>query len=168
MLKYLKDIFSTILVFLLSSTVIPNILEYIQISSKFFLPLQIYEQLLDYPKLTYIVSPIHKSKFKDLNFFISSKDIVNKIPKIMIFVNKINNNLEIAKYLYSRLFEHILRKWHLNFITILKTRFLGDFHSSENQIWIYKKYTNMGINLQNIFYVIQFKISNYIILLELL
>lgn len=107
MLRYLKDIFSTILVFLLSSTVIPNILEYIQISPKFFLLLQIYEQLLDYPKLTYIASPIHKSKFKDLNFFISSKSIVNKIPKIMIFVNKINNNLEIAKYLYSRLFEHI-------------------------------------------------------------
>lgn len=65
---------------------------------------------MDYPKLTYIVSPICKSRFKDLNFFIPSKSVVDKIPKIMIFVNEINNNLKIAKYLCPRLLEHILER----------------------------------------------------------
>ena len=39
----------------------------------------------------YIVSLIHKNKFKDLDFFILSKDVIGKIPKIIIFVDKIDN-----------------------------------------------------------------------------
>ena len=86
---YLKEIFAPILMYLLSTTIIPNILEYIRVTLKLFPPLRIYRQPLNRPNLTYIVSPIRKTGFKDLNFLIPSRSAVGKIPKTMIFVDKI-------------------------------------------------------------------------------
>ena len=91
MLGYLKDIFPTTLIVLLSTTVTPNILEYIRISLKLFPPLRIYKQPLDRPNLTYIVILIRKNRFKDLDFFIPDGSAIDKIPKTMIFVDKIDN-----------------------------------------------------------------------------
>lgn len=107
MLGHLKDVFSTILMVLLSATVTSNILEYIQISLKLYPPLQIYRQPLNWPNLTYIVSPIRKAGFKDLDFLIQSGGAVGKIPKKMIFVDKIDDVIEMAKHLRSRLPERI-------------------------------------------------------------
>lgn len=135
------------------------------------------KQLLDQPNLMYIVNPIHKIEFKDLDFFISNRGALGKIPKIIIFVDKINNAVQIAKYLYSRFFEHIQKEnrpnhiihiFMTNFTTISKTQILADFCFNENWIWICTEYMGMGINLSDIRCTIQFKISNYIMLSELL
>ena len=99
MLSHLKDVFPTILIVLLSAMVTSNILEYIQVLLKLFLPLRIYRQLLDCPNLIYIVSLIRQAGFKDLDFFISSEGAVGKIPKTRIFIDKIDNTVEMAKYL---------------------------------------------------------------------
>ncbi len=91
MLGHLKDVFPTIPICLLSTTITPNILEYIRFSLKISLLLQIYRQPLDCPNLTYIVSPIRKTGFKDLDFLILSGATISEILKIMIFVDKIDD-----------------------------------------------------------------------------
>lgn len=91
MLGHLKDVFSTILMCLLPVTVTPNILEYIRISLKLSPPSRIYRQPLDRPNLTYIVSRIYKTGFKDFDFLIPSRGAVGEIPKTMIFVDKIDD-----------------------------------------------------------------------------
>lgn len=136
MLSHLKDIFLTIPIVLLSTTVISNILKYIRVSLKFSLLSQIYKQPYDCPNLTYIVSLIRKRGFKDLDFLIPSRSAIGEIPKTMIFEDKIDNAVEIAKYLQSRLFEWIQNKKDLkniictfsaNLTTTSRSRFLANF-----------------------------------------
>lgn len=95
----------------------------------------------------------------------------------MIFVEKIDKGVQIAKYLLSRFPkficrekrpDHIIHTFMANLTTILRTQFLSDLRLDETQIWIYTEYTGMGINLPDISCVIQFKISDYIILPKLL
>ena len=176
MLKHLKDVFSTISICLLSTTIIPNILEYIRVSLKLFPLMQIYKQPLDQPNLIYIISLIHKTGFKDLDFFLLNGSAIGKILKTMIFVDKIDNAIQIAKHLCSRLSKRIQEKKRSNYIiyiftanltTISKTQFLADFRLSETQIWIYIEYANMGINFPDIRRAIQFQDSDYIMLSEL-
>lgn len=45
------------------------------------------------------MSFICKSKFQDLGFIIPEKDTIDKILKTIIFVDKIDNTISIAKYL---------------------------------------------------------------------
>ncbi len=177
MLGHLKDIFLTILIYLLSATVTPNILEYIRVSLKLSLPSRIYRQILDHSNLTYIVSLIRKTRFKDLDFFILSRGTVSEIPKTIIFVDKIDNAIQMAKHLRSRLpkrirkegcLNSIIRTFMANLTTTSRTKFLADFHSGETRTGICTKCAGMGINLLNICRTIQFKISDYIMLSELL
>ncbi len=91
MLRYLKDILSTISIYLLSVIIILNILKYSRILLKLFPSLQIYRQPLDYPNLTYIVNLINKARFKYLDFLILSGGAIGKILKTIIFLDKTNN-----------------------------------------------------------------------------
>lgn len=91
MLDYLKDVFPTTPIVLLSATVIPNIFKYVRISLKLSPSSRIYRQPLDSPNLTYIVIPICKGGFNDLDFFIPDGGAIGKIPKTIIFVDKIDN-----------------------------------------------------------------------------
>ncbi len=156
MLEHLKDVFPTIPMSLLSTTVTPNILEYIRVLLKLFPSSRIYRQPLDRPNLTYIVSPIRKTSFKDLDFLILSRGAVSKIPKTMIFMDKIDDTIQIVKHLWSRLLEYIRRegclnycihKFTVNLTTTSRTKFLADFYLGETQIWICTEYASMGINL---------------------
>lgn len=130
-----------------------------RISLKLFLLSQIYKQPLNYPNLIYIVNSIHKTRFKDLDFLLSSEDIIDKILKTIIFMNKIVNAIQIVKYLYFRLPKyirkekcpnHIIYTFTANLITISKTKFLINFHLGKTRIWICTNYIGMCINLLNI------------------
>lgn len=101
MLGYLKDKFPTILMVLLSAMVTSNILEYIRVLLKLFPPLRIYRQPFNCLNLMYIVSLIRKASFKNLDFFIPNRGAIGKIPKTMIFIDKIDNAIEMAKHLRS-------------------------------------------------------------------
>lgn len=163
MFRHLKDVFPIISVYLLFAMVILNILEYIRVLLKFLLPLRIYRQPLYCLNLIYIVSSIRKSGFKDLDFFILNGSAVGKILKTIMFVDKIDNVIVMAKYLRSMLSKciqkkkrpnYIIHTFMANFTTISKTRFLANFFLSETWIWICTKYADMGINLSDIFRVI--------------
>ncbi len=159
MLGHLKDVFPTIPMVLLSATVTPNILKYIRVSLKLSLPLRIYRQPLNCPNLTYIVSPIRKAGFKNLDFLIPSGGAVSEIPKTMIFVDKMNEAIKMAKHLRSRLPEYIqnerdpediIRTFSANLTTTSRSKFLADLRSGNTRIWICMECTGMGINLSNI------------------
>lgn len=118
-----------------------------------------YRQLLDQPNLIYIGSPIYKTGFQDLDFLILSRGAIGKILKTMIFMDKIDDNIQIVKYLYLRLYErirreicpnHIIRIFITNLTTTLKTKFFANLSLDETQIWICIKYTGIGIHLLNI------------------
>lgn len=109
-LANLKNIIPTILVYLLSTIITVNILKYIRVLLKLSLSLLIYRQLLDYLNLTYIVSLIRKSEFKDLDFFLLCGVAIGKILMIIIFMDKINNTIQMVKYL------------RLNFLSVFREK----------------------------------------------
>lgn len=111
------------------------------------------------------MSSIHKVSYKKLDFFILSRDAIDKIIKIIIFIDKIDDTIEIVKYLRSQFFERIKNKKYLkdiiyifltNFTIILRSRVLANLQLSNIQIWIYIEYTDMSINFFDIRHIIQF------------
>ncbi len=64
----------------------------------------------------YIVSPIRKTGFKNLDFVIPNGSAVGKIPKIMIFVHKIDDIIQMVKHLQSKLPWRIQREERPNHI----------------------------------------------------
>lgn len=133
MLSHLKDIFLTTSIVLLSAMVILNMFKYIWVLLKLYLLLRIYRQFFDCLNLIYIMSLIHKNRFKDLNFFILGRGAIDKMLKAIIFINKIDNAIWIAKYLQLKLLkqienerylEYIIYKFLANFITTLSFKWL--------------------------------------------
>ena len=159
-LDHLKDVFSSIPTLLLSATITSNILEYIRVLLKLFPPSRIYRQPLDWPNLTYIVSPICKLGFKNLDFLVLSGRGIGNIPKTMILVDSIDEAKKMAKHLQLRLSERvqnnkkqvevIICMFSSMFSLETRTRFLADLQLSDTRIWIYIKCTAMGINLCDI------------------
>lgn len=49
------------------------------------------------------MSPIRKSGFKDLDLLIPNRGAISKIAKTIIFINKIDNAIRMAKYLQLKL-----------------------------------------------------------------
>lgn len=60
-----------------------------------------------FTNLTYIISAICKNRLENLAFLISSISIIKIFLKIIIFINKISNAINIAKYLQFKLFKQI-------------------------------------------------------------
>lgn len=149
----------------------------IRVSLKLFLLLRMNRQLLDWPNQTYILSPIRKPGFENFAFLIPSEGTIGEISKIIIFVDLIDNAINIAKYLRSRLSERIWKDrkiediictFSASFSIISRTRFLVDLQLGDTWIWICTEYAGMGINLHDIQRAIHFKISGYIMLPKLL
>lgn len=74
----------------------------------------------------------------------------------MIFIDKIDNAIQILKYLESRLskriwkeqdIEYIIHTFFAKHIIISRLKFLASFLSSNTYIEIYMEYASMGINL---------------------
>lgn len=123
------------------------------------------------------MSPIYKAGFKDLDFLIPSGGAINKIPKITIFVDKIDDVIEMAKYLQSRFFkriqnesysENIIHTFPANLTTTSRFKFLANYQTDNTLFWICMEYANMSIKLSDIWRAVQFRISDYITLSELL
>ncbi len=94
----------------------------------------------------------------------------------MIFVDKIDNAIQIAKYLQSRLLkriwnerdlEYIISTFLANLTTTSRFKFLVSLLLSNTRIRIYIGCADIGINLFDICRYIQFEISNYITLPKL-
>lgn len=177
MLGYLKDIFFTVPILILSATINLNIFNYIRIFLKQSLLFWIYKQPFDWQNLRYMIYFIRKSDFQNLVFFISRKSLIREISKIIIFVDKIEDVIALKKYLQSRLLDcvqnrtqayMVIRIFISNLDAIIRIKIMENLQPGNIQIYIYTKYTSMSINILDIIQVIQFKISDFISLPKLL
>ncbi len=177
MLGHLKDVFSTVSTLILSATITPNILDYIRVSLKLSSPSRIYRLPLDRPNLRYMVCPIRKSGFRDLAFLVPKYGPISEIPKMMIFVDKIEDVIEMERYLRSRLLDRVCNGNQASIViqsitsyldANTRTRVMEDLRYSNVRICICTECASMGINILDIMRAVQFKIPNFIALPELL
>ena len=174
---HLKDVFPTVPTLILSATITPNILDYVRISLKLSPPSRIYRLPLDRPNLKYMVCPIQKSGFRDLAFLVPKDGPISGIPKMIVFVDKIKDAIELEKYLRSRLPDCvrnggrasvIIQSITSNLDANTRTRIMEDLWHENARICICMECAGMGINIPDIMHVVQFKISDFIALPELL
>lgn len=86
----------------MSAVITPIVPEYINQSFKLRPTTRLYQKLLDKPNITYMIGVIVKPKFEELAFFILKSNRVYSIPKIMGFVNNINNAQCIIAYFCTK------------------------------------------------------------------
>lgn len=71
----------------------------------------LYQRFLNCSNITYIITSIISSSFKDLNFLILSKiDAISNIGKIIIFVDNIEKNIALGIYLQTFLPDNLKNK----------------------------------------------------------
>ena len=177
MLGYLTDVFSKVLTLIMSTTITPNILDYIRVSLKLPPPSRIYRLPLDRLNLKYMVYLIQKLGFQELAFFVPKDGPVGLILKIMVFVNKIEDAIRLEKYLRSRLPDCVRNKKQAfviiqaitsNLDANIRTRAKENLWYRNTQICICIECAGMGINILDIMRAVQFKIPDFISLSELL
>lgn len=164
MLSHLKNVFPQVPTLLLSTTVMPNIFEYIQVSVKFCGPAQIYRKKLDCPNLIYMIIPIRRPKFEDLEYTVACDGVIALIPKTFIFVDNINHSIAMRKYLClvlcrqkqsSKEAKAVIQPFSFNLEPATWYRFFQDIRWGNTRVWICIECAGMGINLRDIAQIIQ-------------
>ncbi len=85
-----------------SAIMIPNTLEYVRKILNLKTLIHLYQRPLDYLNITYTITPITSSNFKDFNFLIPPKiDSIGNIENTMIFINSIEKDRALAIYLQT-------------------------------------------------------------------
>lgn len=90
--------FRKILIIALSAIFISNVLDYIRKSLYLYTLTCYYEQSLDRSNITLMIYNITKLGFEDLDFLIPKSRL---IPKIIVFINKINEGIVLTTCLYN-------------------------------------------------------------------
>lgn len=87
-----------------SATITTHTLKYVRKTLNLKTPVRLYRRPLDCPNITYTIAPITSSSFKDLNFLIPLKTGgIGNIEKTIIFVNSVEKDIALGKYLRSLL-----------------------------------------------------------------
>ena len=127
-----------------SATMTPNILEYVRKTLNLKTPVRLYQKLLNCSNITYTVTSITNSGFKDLNFLIPPKiGGIGNIEKTMIFVDSVEKGRALAIYLQTFLPDklknkgkNIIKSFSLILETIIKTDWVEKFLTSNTKIII--------------------------------
>lgn len=96
-LGILRHYFRKVPIMALLATIIPNVLSYIGDSLYLWAPTRFYKHPLNRLNIVQLVVPITKPGYCELDFLIPKTGL---IPKIMVFINKIDNAVKIAIYFY--------------------------------------------------------------------
>ncbi len=70
----------------------------------------LYKQTLDWSNITYMAKKIKQRRFKKLDVLVSQAESISNIPKTMILIHKIKDELKMAKYLQLLLLESLHKK----------------------------------------------------------
>lgn len=103
MVGYFKDVFFNVPILALLAIITPIVLKYIYKLLKLRFLIRIYWESLNKPNIIYMVRKISKSKYENLAFLVPDSGKAGIIPKIIIFINDIENAQRIAVYLYLKL-----------------------------------------------------------------
>lgn len=97
-----------------------------------------------------------------------------KIPKTMIFVDNIDTAGQLELHFQGRLSPRLQKKARLltrtfsaNLTVDTRSLFLDDFRNGNTRIWICTECAGMGLNLRDVELVYQWKLSDFIMLPEL-
>ncbi len=123
----------------------------------------LYQRLLDCLNITYTITPITNSGFKDLNLLILPKigGICN-IEKTMIFVDSIEKGRALVIYLQTLLLDKlkdrdkdIIKSFSSILEVTIKTDWLEKFLTDDIRIIICKDTAKMGLDILDIKCIIQ-------------
>lgn len=71
---------------------------------------KLYKKFLDCLNIIYSVAEIKKIRYKKLNIFVLSIKSLSAIPKTIIFVNSINKEMALTKYLHTKFSDNLKDK----------------------------------------------------------
>ena len=80
----------------LSAIIMRNILEYICESLYLQMLVYLYKQSMDWPNITCMMKKIKQKGFKEFNVLVPQTGGILDIPKTMIFVDKIEDEIKMA------------------------------------------------------------------------
>lgn len=170
----LRIFFPEVPVVALLATITQNVLEYFHSALKLRRPTNLYKRTLDRPNITYIVQEIRQKGLTKLNMLIPTIGGMGGIPKTMIFVNNIDSGVAIAVHLQSLLptsirnKDKVVRSFSSNVEASTWDEFMRDFQSGNIRIWVCTHAAGMGIDIQDVTRVIQWKLSDHLVLATLL
>lgn len=126
----------------ISAIMITNILQYIRKILHLKIFIRFYLKLLNFFNITYNVTQITSFYYKNNNFLILLKiGGISNTEKTMIFVNSVEKNIELEKYLQFFLLYNLKNKGEkiiVSFLSLLeaktKTDCLKDFYNSNIKI----------------------------------
>lgn len=178
-LDKLRTYFPRVPIMAVSATITRNVLEYIRVTLHLHTPVHLYQRSLDRPNITYMVQEIKRKGFQELDILLPSGEAaavasVFGIPQTMIFVDKINEGILIAEYLQSLLpqdmshrAKEIIRPFYSNLQASTREDFMDDFRLGNTRILVCAEAAGMGVNIQNVARVIQWKIADHLVLAAL-
>lgn len=96
----------------LSATITRNVLGYIHDTLHLHDPVRLYKSTLDRPNITYMVNEIVKRAFGELAMLLPHDGRKADIPKTMVFVDKIDESIQIVDFLEFLLRQILTSSFH--------------------------------------------------------
>lgn len=166
LIGHLKDSFPHVPAMVLSAVVTPTVLEYICTSLKLTSPTRIYTEFLDHPNLTYVVAEVTKRKYEELSFLVPSSGGVESIPKTMIFIDNVDEAIEVAMYLRTKLpggphvdkAKLVIRSTSSYLEPSTRSKFLEDFRKGNTRILVCAECAVINLDIPDITRIVQWKI----------
>lgn len=106
----MRSYFLNVLIVSLSATMTNNVLDYICTFLNLQSPVKLYKRSLDCLNITYSIAEIKKPGYKELDVFILFIGGLSAIPKTMIFVDSINEEMALTKYLHTKFSNNLKNK----------------------------------------------------------
>ena len=140
-------------------TITQNVLEYIRKTLHLHTPVHLYKRILNWLNITYMVQKIKEKRFKELDILLLSDEAaavasVQDILKIMIFVDRINNGIQIAKHLQLLLPQYmshnkkeIIHPFHFNLQASTRENYMDDFKNKNSRILVCTEAAGMRVNI---------------------
>lgn len=169
-IELLRSYFADISFLVFFAIITNNIFGYICKLLCFYTLVWFYEQSLNWPDITYIVAKIRKLEFNKFATFIPLLKFYFAIPKTMIFVNNINNNIKTVEFLKTWFIKkfcafeqanQIIQPFYLNIKPTIKIQFTNNFLCSNTRIRICTDAAEIKINVCDIICVVQWKLAKH-------
>lgn len=171
----LRMLFAHVPIIALSATITRNVLEYIRESLHLRAPVHLYKRTLDRPNIAYLVQEIKKPGYSELDILIPPHISALSIPKTMIFVDKIDEGINMAAYLRSLLDEptqsrqsKLIQSFSSNNEASTRGRIMDDFANGDTRVLVCTDAAGMGVDIRDVACSIQWRIAEHLTLAALL
>ena len=172
MVSQLRDFFPYVPIMAMSATLLRNVRKYIESSLRLVKPVHIIRPLRRLNICLIVARIKHKGRgcFEDLNFVIPDNICMkSQISKTLIFVDNVDDTFDIARYLrrclpkrLKPLAESLIRSYSSYPDAPRKAGHMRDINDGTARVIVTTEAFGMGINVQGINRVIQWKVTDKI------